>query len=50
MGLSRVVGLGSDCVTYHSLYWSFQRAIQPSGTLGGGGPDGASKSAMIVCV
>jgi hypothetical protein len=22
----------------HSLYWSFQTAFQPSGTLGGGGP------------
>jgi hypothetical protein len=33
--------------TYHSLYWSFHRAVQPEGTsgaLGGGGPDGGAKS------
>lgn len=31
---------------YHSEYWSFQRAFQPSGTFGGGGPPGGAKSAM----
>lgn len=33
---------------HHSLYWSFHLATQPSGTLGGGGPGGASKSAIEV--
>lgn len=32
---------------YHSLYWSFHTAFQPSGTLGGGGPVGAAKSAIV---
>lgn len=33
---------------YHSLYCSFHLATQPSGTFGGGGPGGASKSAIVV--
>lgn len=37
---------GDSELAHHSLYWSFHRATQPSGTLGGGGPDGASKSAI----
>lgn len=35
-------------LAYHSLYWSFHWAFQPSGTLGGGGPDGGMKSAMLM--
>lgn len=37
----------NNAKTYHSLYWSFHRAVQPEGTsgaLGGGGPDGGAKS------
>lgn len=33
-------------LTHHSLYCSFQTAFHPSGTEGGGGPDGAAKSDM----
>ena len=35
-------------VAHHSLYWSFHFASQPSGTLGGGGPAGASKPSMAM--
>lgn len=38
---------GEGWRTYHSLYSAFQSAFQPSGTLGGGGPDGGTKSAMV---
>lgn len=32
---------------YHSEYWAFHWAFQPSGTRGGGGPDGGTKSAIL---
>ena len=44
---------GADCGEggpYHSWYWAFQRAFQPSGTLGGGGPAGGAKSAIVDCM
>lgn len=34
--------------THHSLYCSFHLTIHPSGTLGGGGPAGASKLSMAM--
>ena len=34
--------------TYHSLYWSLYCAFQPSGTFGGGGPDGGRKSDIMI--
>ena len=37
----------TSCRPHHSLYWSFQSAFHPSGTLGGGGPEGGTKSAMV---
>lgn len=46
--LRRSVGEWMNGRAHHSLYWSFQRTTQPSGTLGGGGPAGASKSAMAM--
>lgn len=33
---------------YHSLYCWFHCAFQPSGTLGGGGPEGGRKSDMLI--
>lgn len=39
--------LGRGDATDHSLYCSFHWAFHPSGTFGGGGPGGASKSAIF---
>lgn len=36
-----------DGYAYHSLYSLFQTALKPSGTFGGGGPEGGAKSAIL---
>jgi hypothetical protein len=33
----------------HSLYSAFQIALYPSGTFGGGGPEGGANSLIVVC-
>lgn len=39
---------GDEVDVYHSEYCSFHCAFHPSGTFGGGGPGGGTKSAIIV--